>query len=804
MGRAKFAMPLTQEALARAESTAGTTLRLLKQLRWPEALESQTASLAAAEAALTAAENEKSANADAPARPAGLVDRIQRAVAAARAAAAEAAKLNNSGEANPARCAKVQAAEEDIVERLTASRADLARASLSAPVQLTAEAASVSRLELVQGLLSKSLCNPLRDAADRFDVHWLTFGEQLSELDGRGKTDQVLAGVTPTEPATKAELFDKAVARYGGQPIAGIVTFTDGAFNDEKIDARSVADKLGEKSIPLYTVGIGLSAPSDVDLRSLMVQSAFSPKDKINARVRVTGNGYDGITTELRLLLGGRELARQRIVLTTSPQFIDIPFEVPELKSGPAELQIVAPEQPGELSVANNRVHRLVKILGEKINVLYIEGRPRWEYRYLRTVLLRDHRLNVRFLLTEGDKELPAASPSEYLAKFPETAREAFKYDLIVLGDVPSSFFNQQQLTQLKDLVQQRGGALLMLAGSRFAPGSYRGTPLAELLPIRIGEDYVPVNPEEYPALTAAGKRSFAMLAPSDAANDEIWSLVRPLDRLPGIDGLKPGAVALAELPAGKDRREPYPLIGWQRVGTGKTMYVGVDELWRLRYKTGDLYHAAFWNRTIQFMALSRLLGENKRILLESDVDEDHPCRPGQRVRVQGHVLDENFQPVTAKEYRVTVERTDAKLAGAAQSGGNSPAARELLLSAVAGSPGSFQASFVPAGEGDYLIQAPPEDRPSATSVAFKVSAPSLEGLEPGAQHARLRQMAQRSGGQYFSIADWPALSGFLDDHPRTIVEPREVDLWDHWVLYLLFVIFAGSEWLLRRRSYLV
>lgn len=76
--------------------------------------------------------------------------------------------------------------------------------------------------------------------------------------------------------------------------------------------------------------------------------------------------------------------------------------------------------------------------------------------------------------------------------------------------------------------------------------------------------------------------------------------------------------------------------------------------------------------------------------------------------------------------------------------------------------------------------------------------------MEPGAQHAHLRQMAERSGGQYFSIADWPALSGFLDDHPRTIVEPREIDLWDHSALYVLFVIFAGSEWLLRRRSYLV
>ncbi len=531
----------------------------------------------------------------------------------------------------------------------------------------------------------------------------------------------MLSGVEATEGATLAVHLRGAVAQCGNEPMAGVVVLTDGAFNDDGLDARSVAVALGEQGIPLYPMGIGLPAPRDVGLRNLVVQDAFFPRDKITARVQVFGNGYEGRATELRLLLDGREVGRQRVVLSREPRCVDLPFEVPEGKGGLVYLEVVVPEQPGEVSVANNRIQQPVRILEQKIKVLYVEGKPRWEYRYLRTVLLRDHRLDVKFLLTEGDKELPASSP-QYLARFPETTGEAFHYDLVIVGDVPAQYFNREQSARLMELVQQRGGSLLMLAGIRYAPATYMDSPLADLLPIRPGGEHVQASPQECPVITPAGRRSFTMLDDSEENNNKLWSLVRPLPRLAGLKGAKPAALVLAELPPAAGRSEAYPLIAWQRVGTGKAMYVGADELWRLRYKRGDEFHAKFWGKAIQFLALSRLMGENKRIRLEV---ERNQLLPGQRVQVRASVLDEVFQPARSSQYRVTVNRVSA-------SGATQATRSELTLAAVPGTPGLYQGSLALQEEGQYVIRAVGEDPQAANSVEVLVAASKARTARAG------------------------------------------------------------------------
>ena len=88
---------------------------------------------------------------------------------------------------------------------------------------------------------------------------------------------------------------------------------------------------------------------------------------------------------------------------------------------------------------------------------------PRWEYRYLREVLRKDRRLEVTFLMTQGDAALAATSP-QHIARFPQDTKTANKYDLIILGDVPSRFFKAEQLRLIETLVKERGSSLLMVA----------------------------------------------------------------------------------------------------------------------------------------------------------------------------------------------------------------------------------------------------------------------------------------------------------------------------------------------------
>jgi hypothetical protein len=272
---------------------------------------------------------------------------------------------------------------------------------------------------------------------------------------------------------------------------------------------------------------------------------------------------------------------------------------------------------------------------------------------------------------------------------------------------------------------------------------------------------------------------------------------VRPLYRLPNLGGAKPAATVLLEVPPGPGRAEPYPLAAWHYAGTGKAMYIGTDQLWRLRYKRGDTHHARFWGQAIQFLALSRLLGENKRVRIEAGRNE---LRAGDRLDVHANVLNEFYEPVEAADYTVVLETAAETNAEASRVA--APIA--VRLAPVPDTPGLYQGYCTPPRKGRYTLRARPEDAELANTVDITVSEPNPEQREPAMQEALLRSMADLSGGRYFRAREWPALPGTLGGQEREVVEQQTLNIWDRWPPYVLLVLCLGLEWFIRRRHHLV
>ncbi|MDX1683568.1 MAG: hypothetical protein R3336_10630, partial [Phycisphaeraceae bacterium] len=350
----------------------------------------------------------------------------------------------------------------------------------------------------------------------------------------------------------------------------------------------------------------------------------------------------------------------------------------------------------------NNRVERSIRVVNEKVNVLYIEGNARWEYRYLRAILKRDPRINATFIATNAGPEI-ARNSREHIERFPNRREEAFQYDLVILGDVDAAFFNEEELALLEELIRDRGGSLLMLCGPMHSPGSYAGTPVETMLPIRFEPDapWEEVGQSVYPVLTPEGRSSLVMTLENDPdLNDRVWARMAPMDHLPPLVGAKPGATVLTVLSDSPDRDRGYPLVAWQRYGTGKCMSIATDRLWRLRYRTGDKYHWRVWSQCIQFMTLSRLMGEHKRIRLETD-RTIYPLS-GQ-TRLYAHVLDDQFDPVVQPRFDVHVVGLDG--AGRRQ---------RVSLRPDRARPGLYEGYFSPPAAGRYRLEANEDDQPIA------------------------------------------------------------------------------------------
>ncbi len=669
-----------------------------------------------------------------------------------------------------------------------------ADANAELPDDARAAASRASRLELARGLLARGQGNVFEQIARRYRVRYFAFGRRVVPAEGRGLTGpQALAAVDANAPATRlGTAMEEALARFGGQSISGLVVLTDGASN-EGLAPLEVARRMRERAVPLYPVGLGLPHPTDVRLDAVLVPETVFVKDKVPVRVQFSSTHLAGRAADLTLTFDGREVATRGVTLNDRAQFAELLFE-PARPVDAARLEVaITPRGAGvdEASTDNSRLARTVRVIDEKIKVLYVEGKPRWEYRYLRRVLLRDHRLDVTFYMTEGDKEL-AQHSERYLATFPLEADEAFRFDLVILGDVPRKRFSRLQLERLEELVRQQGASLLLLAGFFHAPGEYLGTPIAEMLPVKVRPDGVAtLDDMVHPKVTAEGLTSAVVtLEHPEERNQALWSQVRPMFGVPRLDGMKKGATRLLTLSGSTRGGEPYPLVCWHRHRRGKVMYVGTDQLWRLRYQRGDKYHARFWGQAIRFLTLSRLLGGNRRIRIETDRSD---YRVGERVHVSANVLDEAYSPVLSRSFDVVAE-----LAGP-------PAQRATVhLAAVPGMSGLFRGFFTPEQPGRYELR--PADAPEEISNVARlgVEAASLERQEPAMQEDLLRRTAELSGGRCFTARDLPELAKELSGERRSTSVRLTKELFDLPVVFALLLGLLAVEWMVRRRSDLV
>jgi len=648
---------------------------------------------------------------------------------------------------------------------------------------------SASRLDLARGILTESAGPALADLGRSLDISYHSFGASPQVIsDASTVSGADLASLTASEPATSIAASLEAVAKSGVTPPAGIVLLTDGIDNASSRRTESVLQNLGARGIPVFPVPIGLNQPDDVSVRNIVMQEVAFSGDRVPVKVQLLSKGYEKRTAKLSVTLNDRQVSQKRVRLEGGLQFEDIDFNMDLYEKGAARIVVAIEPFDDEVSVANNRVERSIRVVNEKVNVLYIEGNNRWEFRYLSAILKRDPRLNTTFIASSAGPEFARNSP-EHIERFPSKREDAFQYDLVILGDVDAAFFTPEELGLLEELIRDRGGSLLVLCGPMHTPASFAGTPVETMLPVRFEPDseWELTSESVYPVLTPEGHSSMVMVLENDPEeNDRIWSRVAPLDHLPPLLAAKPGATVLATLSDASGGSQRYPLVAWHRYGTGKCMSLATDRLWRLRFKTGDKYHWRVWSQSIQFLTLSRLMGEHKRIRLETDRSTYHD---GEQARLFAHVLDEDYEPVVQTSFEITVN------------GGDGNALKERVsLQPDRTSPGLYEGYFTAPVPGRYRLEANEDDQEVSNTTEFQVAVVNEELTDTNMRLDGLQRIAQLTGGTTLGVRDLPKLGTLVTAAPVTTTVRSERPLWDNGVVAAVLIGLLGMEWILRRR----
>lgn len=653
-----------------------------------------------------------------------------------------------------------------------------------------------SRADLVRAVLTNDRLKVLERLEKAGPVRTFLFGQRLHSAG-----EDVLGRYTADEGQTAlADAVREILERSGDEPPTAIVVFTDGRDNASRSRLDEAAAACAQADVPLHIYGVGCSEIGNIQLKDVAIPETIFFDDTLPVPIRWRVRGLNGKKAVLSVRLGDLE-ARKEIDLKEGEDFRDVLTLTPTKRGRDEErLDLIAAiEYAGPETLADDNVIRKpVRLVDRKIKVLYVENTPRWEYKFLMTGLLRDRRVEARFLLLQGHAEALNSGPP-YIPQFPPTRQELFTYDLLILGDIPISDpklphgLDAERAQWVRDFVAE-GGGLVVIAGRQHAPASFARTPLAELLPVEFEPNRLADPPDRRtepftPLLTRFGERSELMnLAEDPEANLRVWRELPGFHWAYPVTRLRPGALPLLVHPTAQTGdNQPMPVLALQSYGKGTVLFLGSDETWRWRYNARDRYFGRFWGQVIYQLGLGHLLGGPKRVQLSLDRAEPILGRPGY---VYARVLDADFTPFTGDALPGRLVRLEADSDGRSDT--------PLTFEPVPGQPGEYRALLPNDAVGRFTVRL---EGPEPASLEFRVTYPPRHELEiAGMAEDALRRAATLSHGRFYREEDLLTLPDAVTPRQTPYVQRQDVPPWNPLML-LLLIGLATAEWIGRKWS---
>jgi uncharacterized membrane protein len=588
------------------------------------------------------------------------------------------------------------------------------------------------------------------------------------------------------------QALQRTAEELAGLPVSGIVLLTDGA-DTSRAGMADTLRSLRSAGLPVFAVGLGRETLArDVQLGRVDPPLVVLKGTTLVVDVVIGQSGFAGRTVPVVVEDEGQPIASQDVTLPSDgePATARVRFTLAE--AGPRVLHFRIPVLDGEQVTKNNEREALVTVVDRREKILYIEGQPRHEMRFLRQAVADDKNLQVVTLQRSADRKflrLDIDAADDLAGGFPRTREELYAYRGIIVGSIEASAFTQDQLQMMADFVSLRGGGLLALGGRRsFTEGGYAGTPLAEALPVQL--DAAKAADDFLQTLTVLptrlGRTHVAtQVGATEQASSDRWATLPPVTTVNPIHRVKPGAAVLL---TGRDgARDGQVVLAYQRYGAGKAIAFPVQDSWMWQMHADipleDQTHETFWRRLLRWL----VDGVPERLTVS--VDHERVER-GDTVAVTAALRDDRFIGVNDAAVTARVTGPDGRTT-------------EMPLTFAVDRDGEYRASFTTAQGGLYDIAveaARGKDAPQRARAFVRAAPDDREYFDAAMRPTFLARIAEDTGGRFYTPATVSTLPEDITYLGRGVTVVQEKDLWDMPVVLLLLVALVGGEWALRRR----
>ena len=638
----------------------------------------------------------------------------------------------------------------------------------------------VSRLQLASQALQGAW---LASLSRTFQTRLYRFDSSLVRVEGPA------AALTASGAATHLNAaLDQFASDTASVPVGAVVLLSDGGDNSGRID-RSTVEVLRQRHIPVHTVGFGaVRVPQDIEIESVALTGRALAHSRVTAVVEVAQSGFANRHTSVTVRDGARLLATRELTLGADGATVSTELTLDLPDAGPRVLRFAVAPLPGEANTRNNEVGRLVNVEAGPRRILYVEGEPRWEYKFIRRAEEDDTAVQLVSMLRTSENKIyrqGVRDGLELAEGFPTRPQDLFGYDGVIMGSVDAGYFNAGQQALLREFVDRRGGGLLFLGGRQsLSDGVWGGSQLNELLPVTL--PMVGGMFRRDPAtvgLTAAGADSaVTRLVDDRTANIALWDRLPYLADFQNAGTAKAGALELAQMHV---NGRTLPLLVTQNYGRGRTAVLATGGTWRwqMSLPLGDPAHSVFWHQLLHWLVADTRGQLSAQVSASAVQDDGH-------LQLLADVRDRNYLPATDAVVNAHVIGPDRLQA-------------QVPLRLVPGQPGRYQSDWTAPAAGMYVADISAAQGSLAAghdTVVFQREDGVAENFHTGQNVELLKSLAADTGGRYWSAADLAGLARAIPFANAGVAVQKFQDLWNMPAVFALLILLPLGEWLLRRR----
>ena len=643
----------------------------------------------------------------------------------------------------------------------------------------------------------------LGQLGERHDVQLLEItGGAARKIWQPSSRDSALPAALPKpvgEISNLATSLKNAASGPEKSAAGAVVLFSDGQHNEGESPVE-VAKFLAGRGVPVFTVGLGTEArPRDLAVVKIDGPDAVFFEDRVRGQIVLKDDMPAGLPFTVTIKDGDQPVWEQALV-TDGQNVRRVAFDFPiselvkqrlqqrqtdqQVSGVPLELAVAVSRVEGDDQAANNRATLRLRAVTQKRRILLLDGRSRWESRYLRNLFERDEQWETNAVIvgaTAGETGWPRGDRP---GAFPNEPALLANYDLILFGEVPVDVFKGDELQMIQDFVARRGGAIIFIDGPRGRLQEFKATPLASLFPIewngeaaRDGIGHLALSER------AAGLAAFS-LAADRAQNADIWLNLRPPHWISGAVPLA-GAETLLEADVNGKK---LPAAVYRPFGAGKVFYHAFDDSWRWRYEVADVHHVRYWNQIANWIAELPFAVRDKFVSLDAGAVT---YRPGDSADLRVRLRDGENRPVTNATVDAVLYREGSK-AGTIRLVPDDNAGGLFRGKTSALEPGNYEVAVeslaIPANELKARAEFKVEPRETGELTQLSLN----EDL--------LRQMSAASGGQYLREEELGRLPDLLAPMSQGRIVESDTVLWQSYWWFVPIVLLLTVEWIIRKR----